>query len=31
MKKISLNEFIQSVNLEFIQDPELILGIVRKM
>lgn len=31
MEKVSLNEFIQAVNFDYIEEPKLILSVVRKM
>lgn len=31
MEKVSLNEFNQGINLDYIEDPKLILSVVRKM
>lgn len=31
MEKVSLNEFTQAVNFDYIEDPKLILSVVRKM
>lgn len=31
MKKLSLKEFIRSADLEYIEDPELIMSIINKM